>query len=409
MSGDGERIDQQSQQNAKEFMRSLEQVLADLVKWIGNEKGEWVSLFSGGKQGSKDKKSEIKVGDTGIRLGGGSPAMNPNEVMRMDFSNGKKAYFSHEPSGKKELVLPNMPVNYIPEFLGTLLASIKGEKLQDGVKFHYKPAGQRGYAPVLMERQPSLSLANPLPAETVQVVEGVFKQLSKALREAADVLEKLGGVDKSQESRNGFIDSVGSICNRVRESAGKFCETTVTVANQLREKAQNSALASELYTLASKLDNPKEPGQLHGHSYSILTEGPGRVSILNNEGKSLFVISKKSLWAKPEITVAEGVSPKELDAIHSRLSYINEKLGDKGLTKFLEETPPRDTVHIFEGFTPPAILSQFLSLSVKPFVLMEPEASKLNTVPPVAQLPKQNPVAPVAQAAEIKDGIELEQ
>jgi len=390
MSGDGERIDQQSQQNAKEFMRSLEQVLTDLLKWIGNEKGEWVSLFSGGK----DKKSEIKVGDTGIRLGGGSPAMPSNEVIRMDFSNGKKAYFSHEPSGKKELVLPNMPVNYIPEFLGTLLASLKGEKLQDGVKFHYKPAGQRGYAPVLMERQPRLSLANPLPAETVQVVEGVFKQLSKVLREAADVLEKQGGVDKSQESRHGFIESVGSICNRVRESAGKFCETTVNAANQLREKAQNWALASELYTLATKLDNPKEPGQLHGHSYSILTEGPGRVSILNNEGKRIFGINKRSLWAKPEITVAEGVSPKELDAIHSRLSYINEKLGDKGLTKFLEKASPRDTVHIFEGFTPPAIMSQALSLSViKPFEFMGAEASK------------PAPVAPVAQAAE-QDGLE---
>jgi hypothetical protein len=401
MSGDGERIDQQSQQNAKEFMRSLSQVLEDLVEWIGDEKGEWVSLFSGGKEGSKDKKSEIKdkkseikVGDTGIRLGGGSPAMPSKEVIRMDFSNGKKAYFSRDPSGKKELVLPNMPVNYIPEFLGTLLTSLKGEKLQDGVKFHYKPAGQRGYTPVLMERQSRLSLANPLPAETVQVVEGVCKQLSKALREALDALEKLGGVDKSQESRHGFIESVGSICNRVRASAGKFCETTVNAANQLRDKAQNWALASELYTLATKLDNPKEPGRLHGHSYSILTEGPGRVSILNNEGKSIFVISKRSLWAKPEITVAEGVSRKELDAIHSRISYINEKLGDKGLTKFLEGTPPRDTVHIFEGFTPPAIMSQFLSLSVKPFELMVTEVSK------------PDPVASVAQAAEIKDGIE---
>jgi len=390
MSGDGERMDQQSQQNAKEFMRFLEQVLEDLVKWIGKEKGEWVSLFSG----DKDKKSEMKVGDTGIRVGGGSPAMLSNAVIRMDFSNGKKAYFSHDSSGKKELVLPNMPVNYIPELLGTLLASLKGEKLQDGVKFYYKPAGQRGYVPVLMERQSRLSLANPLPAETVQVVEGVCKQLSESLRGALAVLEKLGGVDKSQELRHGFIESVGSICNRVREAAGKLCETTVNAANQLREKAQNSALASELYTLASKLDNPQEPGRLHGHSYSILTEGPGRVSILNNEGKRIFVISKRSLWAKPEITVAAGVSRKELDAIHSRFSYINEKLGDKGLTKFLEEASPRDTVHIFEGFTPPAIMSQFLSLAVKPFELMGTEASQ------------PDPVAPVAQAAEIQDGIE---
>jgi hypothetical protein len=399
---EGQQIDQHNTENAKRFVQFLNDLLKDLDKYIESLNKAKNKTKDKDKDNANELEDLLKIT---IKTGG-DPARRDKtiESYRINLPGGARIYLVNDKNNPQIILPRETPKSMYPETLAELKnIAITGETL-NGITVDYKPPHATEYKPINLKPEvvPKLSeVVENLPqsnnkGQNVQEITNRINGFLKEVKESWEKTEKsirktftIGSDEASKERDLGKENKehpFNKIVQGLKEQCASFTEFVREIPKQINE-TKNSAegfmlkisAARELYTLAQKLDDPKQPGRIKGINYEVETLGPGKFQLKDTKGNVLINVHQPKFLGPSVIKTDPNLSSSELVSIISQLKHLNASLGDRGITEYMNDGSLDEICRNMGGFCPGEILLKREGLKDNSITTIDTQATKEDT------------------------------